>query len=309
MSSPPAKGATAAGLSPHALANLTLLLVACIWGASFIFQRSGAASVPAFTFTAVRFSLSCAALLPIVMLRKRAQFSLIPKGMLLGILLFGGSVFQQAGMAWTTAGKAGFITGTYVVFIPLLSYWLFRDSISRSIWVSAVVTLVGLFILSVGFEMTLSPGDLLVFICAIIFAGHIMMVSRVTYSADPFVLCLIQCLTCAVLSAAAAFIFENPDVDAVYAQWQSFAYLSVASTAIGFTLQVIAQRFTSASEAGIIMSMEAAFAMFFGYLLLDEELSVRQLIGAALMLAGFILAQLQGRMPAESDKTAIQTNI
>lgn len=286
-------------------ANLVLLLVAAIWGLAFVAQRMGMEHLGPFGFNAARFGLGALSLIPLTLLFRprpeqaspfRAQRRLLRGGLLAGSLLFCGASFQQAGLQYTTAGNAGFITGLYIVLVPLATLML-GQAVSRGIWAGALLALAGLYLLSINEDLVVNRGDLLELIGAGFWAAHVLAIGRLAPTVDGLRLSIIQFLVCALLCLLCALLFESDSLSlASLAQsWQPIAYAGLLSVGVAYTLQVYAQKHTPAAHAAIIMSLEAVFAAFGGWLLLQESLTGRALLGCGLMLAGMLLAQLPSR--------------
>nr|WP_067285932.1 DMT family transporter [Marinobacterium profundum] len=282
-------------------ANLLLLLVAAIWGLAFVAQRLGMDHLGPFGFNAARFLLGALSLLPLTLIfRARAgQGELRPLlrgGLAAGTLLFCGASLQQAGLLYTTAGNAGFITGLYIVLVPIAAR-LMGQPVSRAVWAGASLALVGLYFLSINAAMVINRGDLLELIGAAFWAGHVLIIGRLAPHLDGLRLSIIQFLICAFLCLGVALIYEQDSFTFanLKAAWQPIAYAGLLSVGVAYTLQVYAQKHAPAAHAAIIMSLEAVFAAFGGWLLLNEELTGRALAGCTLMLAGMLLAQLPSR--------------
>ena len=280
--------------NPRLRANSLLLLAAAIWGFAFVAQRIGMRSTEPFTFNSVRFLLGSAALLPFVV-RVGGSVSgrsgvTVRAGLLAGLALFAGATLQQMGIVHTTAGKAGFITGLYVLIVPLFGLAL-GQRIGRRGWAGAVLAVIGLYLLTVTGRLGINPGDVLVFFGAFCWAAHVQIIERFVGRAEPVRLAALQFLVCGLLSAAGALLFESPSLAGVRAAWPAIAYAGILSTAVAFTLQVIAQRHARPSHTAILLSLEAAFAVLGGWIVLGESLTLRGMAGCALMLAGMIVSQ------------------
>ena len=255
----------------------------------------GMEQVGPFAFNAARFALGGLVLLPVYIvetrfLGKNLVSGDLRGGVLLGLLLFGGASSQQIGLVHTDAGRAGFITGLYVVIVPLLLALVWRERVGRSVWLGAGLAVAGLFLLSVQAEFRLSPGDGWVLVSAFLWASHVIAIGRITPGRDPLRLALVQYFVCATLSLLAALVLERGTRDGVLLAGPAIVYTGVLSTGLGYTGQVVAQRRTTPARAAIILSMEAVFAALFGWLLLGERLTPQQLLGCGLMLAGMVLA-------------------
>ncbi len=282
-------------------ANLLLLIVAAIWGLAFVAQRMGMDHLGPFGFNAARFLLGALSLLPLTLVfRTRAEQTetgpLLHGGLTAGLLLFCGASLQQAGLLYTTAGNAGFITGLYIVLVPVAAFML-GHAVNRSIWAGASLALLGLYFLSINETMVINKGDLLEFLGAGFWAAHVLLIGRLAPHLDGLRLSVIQFLVCGFLCLGVALVFEQDSftVQNLIAAWRPVAYAGLLSVGVAYTLQVYAQKHTPASHAAIIMSLEAVFAAIGGWLILQEVLSGRALAGCALMLVGMLLAQLPSR--------------
>jgi drug/metabolite transporter (DMT)-like permease len=290
-------------MNPKFRSDLILLLAAAIWGFAFVAQRVGMDFVGPFTFTAVRFSLGCLVLAPLLLFRNKYRFAQLSPAppekkkivmfqLLLGIVLFGGISFQQYGLQFTTAGNAGFITGFYVVLVPIAGLF-FGDRNRWSIWSGAVLALTGLFFLSIRRDFGINPGDYYVMICALFWTVHVMLVGYIAPRTDPVRTAVIQFLVCSVLSWIVAAAFEEIRLTSILDATWPILYGGIMSVGIGYTLQVVAQKTAHPAYASIILSLEAVFAVIGGWLILSEPMTGRILLGCSLMLAGMVLVQLK----------------
>jgi len=269
--------------------DLMLLLAAAIWGFAFVAQRQGMQHVTPFFFNGSRFMLGALVVLPFSGL-KFTKLEL-KTGFMMGAVLFIAASLQQVGMVYTTAGKAGFITGLYVIFVPILGTMGGETSGLRT-WLGVTTAVIGLYLLSMTDGATIELGDTLVLLCAFVFAVHVRMIGFYGRKFAPMKLAFLQYLVVGVLSIPVWFFQEK----AAFGEWQQsiipIIYGGVLSTGVAYTLQIFAQRKAPAADAAIILSLEGAFAGLGGYLLLKEYFSQRMLIGCALILAGAILASL-----------------
>jgi drug/metabolite transporter (DMT)-like permease len=274
-----------------------LLLTAAIWGFSFVAQRAGMEHIGPVTFSAVRFALGTLALLPLLLARRRAAsaatsaISPLLAGLLAGVVLTGGILLQQTGMVTTTAGKGGFVTGLYVVLVPLAGlFWGQRVGWPR--WLGVVLAASGLYLLSVTGRFTIERGDLLVLASTLFWTGHVLLLGWLSPRTDVFVLACAQNAVCAALSGAVAPFVEQPSLAAIRAAAVPILYGGLLSVGVGFTLQALGQRRAPPAHAALLLSTEAVFAALGGWWLLGERLGARGLAGCALMLAGMLCAQL-----------------
>lgn len=287
----------------QAVRSYTFLFVASmVWGLAFVAQRKGMEFSGPLTFNGLRFLLGTLTLLPLLLINKpknglKAAFSnksLILGGIMAGTALFFAASFQQIGIIYTSAGNAGFITGFYIILVPVFALLKGKQTPSRS-WLGALAALAGLYLLSIkGSDNLLSrQGDVLVLISAFFWAAHIMILSYVAPRHDFRLLAIIQYAFTALVSLLLAFVAE-PFPSQLFGQPANLLpllYAGIMSVGIGFTLQVAGQRHARADIAGLILSTEAVFALLGGYLILNESMGTEALIGCGLMLGGILLAQ------------------
>jgi len=282
--------------------NLLLLLTAVIWGFAFVAQRAGMEFLGPFTFNTARFTLGSLSLLPLLLLNQKKKFqkeslnliadkNLFYGGLASGTVLFLGATFQQSGLVYTDAGKAGFITGFYIILVPILGLFI-KQTTSMMTWIGAVVAILGLYFLSVNESFEINIGDILVLIGAFFWAIQILVIGFYSKRNDPFKLAFSQFVVCAALSLIAAVITESIELQNLVKAALPILYAGFFSVGIAFTVQVVAQKEAHPANAAIIMSLEAVFAVIGGYLILDESIPLRGLLGCAMMLIGMILSQL-----------------
>jgi drug/metabolite transporter (DMT)-like permease len=283
-----------------------LLVTAAVWGTAFVAQRAGMEHIGPFTFNAVRFALGACSLMPLLLLQRRSsRFGdsrretasaaigpLAAAGLLAGTLLFLGSSFQQVGIVYTTAGNAGFITGLYVIIVPLLGLFR-RHRPGPGVWAGALLAAAGLYFINDAPGLLLGRGDALVLVCAFFFAVHVLVIGRISPGLPSLPLSIIQFFTCSVLSGVTALAAEEISAEEIAAAAVPILYGGVGSVGVAYTLQVVAQKHAPPAHAAIILSLESVFAMLGGWLLLQEAVPAVKLFGASLMLAGMLAAQLQ----------------
>ncbi len=279
-----------------------LLLAAMIWGSAFVAQRLGSGVMPAAAFTSLRHLLGALVLVPAVLWydrsrgvtraqgRVQTRRALVP-GVLVGLALFVASYLQQLGIAHTTAGNAGFITGLYMVLVPVIGGLLLGHRSSRWVWVGVALALTGLYLLSVRHGLTMSLGDALMLGCAVAWAAQILLIDAYVTSLDPIRLAATEFAVCALVSLLVSLATEPDPFAATAAAALPLLYAGVLSTGLAFTLQAVAQRDTVPSTAAVIMSTESLFAAVSGALFLGERMDARGLLGCTLMLAGIVVAQ------------------
>ena len=283
--------------------NMLLLITAAIWGFAFVAQRVGMDFVGPYTFNGVRFALGGLSLVPLLVMTANGAsgaagdasvpgtWKTVLGGALAGSALFLGASFQQVGLVYTTAGNAGFITGLYVVIVPLMGlFWGQRPGVGT--WVGAILAAVGLYFLSVTAAFTIAYGDVLELIGAFFWAGHVHIIGWLSRRIHPLRIAFVQFLTCSLLSLAAAVWLEEMTWGGIESALLPILYGGLMSVGIAYTLQVVAQKEAHPAHAAIILSLEAVFAALGGWMLLGELLSLRGLIGCALMLAGMLLSQM-----------------
>jgi drug/metabolite transporter (DMT)-like permease len=282
-------------------ADILMLIAAAIWGFAFVAQRQGMETMGPFLFNTARFFIGVAVLSPLIWyLSKKKKSSnkvevstkkLIFAGTIAGLFLFAASSFQQVGLQYTTAGKAGFITGLYIFFVPLIGLFLGQKTGSGT-WLGAIIALIGLYLLSIKEDFSIAEGDLFQLVCAVFFAAHVLVIGYLAKRMDPLKLSLVQYCVSGVLSLFIAVAIEVITWDMIVDTTIPLLYAGVMSIGVGYTLQVVAQQHAKSSHAAIILGLEGAFAVLGGWLLLDEYLSTRGLIGCGLMLTGMFLSQL-----------------
>jgi len=280
--------------------DFLLLLAAFIWGTTFVAQRKAMDYVGPMTYNALRFALGAATLLPVIVLLRlsgrRTEPSNWRRPMILvaslaGLALFAGASFQQVGLVYTTAGKAGFITSLYVVIVPFMG-WFLGHRCQIAVWVGAILAVAGLYLLSMTESFTVGRGDMLVLISAFFWAAHVLLIGYLAKQANPVPIAFIQFFTCSVLSLLATGLTERVSTAAIWQAAVPILYGGVLSAGVAFTLQVVCQRTCPPAHAAIIMSLETVFAALAGWAILGERFQLRQIAGFALMLTGFLVVQL-----------------
>lgn len=258
----------------------------------------GMAHMGPFTFNAIRFSLGALSLVPLFIWRRqrgarRAHFhwkdDFLP-GLLTGFALFAGASLQQIGLVGTTAGKAGFITGLYVILVPLLAL-LWRSQTHLAHWVGAVLAVAGLYLLSVREGFVVSNYDWIVLAGAFMWAFHVHLIGRYAGKVGPIRLSILQFAVCGILSTLAALFFESIQLTGVVDGIWPVLYGAFLSVGLAYTLQVVAQRTAHPTHAVVILSLEGAFAALGGWLILQEVFTLRDLLGCGLMLGGMMVSQ------------------
>jgi drug/metabolite transporter (DMT)-like permease len=281
------------------ISSLLLSLAAIIWGFAFVAQKVGMEFIGPFLFNGIRFIMGSLILVPIVIYMKSKKDNSVKSdkknnyyfGLILGTILFLASSAQQIGMVSTTAGNAGFITGLYVIFVPIFGIIL-KQIVPKIIWPAAAMAIAGLYLLSVKEGFTMSVGDVWVSISAILWAVHVLLVSHLSKQIDPVFLALQQFIVCGVLSLITAFSFEIVNINSIFLAWGPLLYGGILSVGVAFTLQVVGQKHAHPASASLLLSSESLFAAIGGWLILNELMSMRALLGCVFILTGIILVQV-----------------
>ena len=284
------------------------ILAAFIWGTAFVAQDLCADSIGAFAFNATRYFIAVLALLVVILIsdklkknkptltaqeKKAANKQLWLGGLCCGAALAIASNFQQAGLvAGTDAGKAGFITALYVVLVPVFGLF-FKRKVSFPTWIAVVLSVVALYLLCIKGDFSLAPGDLLVLVCAVCFAVHILVIDHFTAYCDGVKLSCLQFLFAGIISTICMFIFEDVDFAAILSCALPLLYVGIFSCGVGYTLQILAQKDSNPTVVTILLSLESVFAVIAGAIILKQQMTVREYIGCAIMFAAVILAQIQ----------------
>jgi drug/metabolite transporter (DMT)-like permease len=289
-------------MSAKLRSDLILLLTAIIWGFAFVAQRVGMEYVGPFTYNGVRFTLGTLVLIPFLIYGKKfpptdpvlvlSRRKIILGVICTGVLLFMGVALQQIGLQTTTAGKAGFITGLYVVFVPVVGIFLGHRT-NLYTWLGVLFSATGLYLLSIKTGFRIEHGDLLVLGCAVVFTFHVLMIGWLSPRMNSYHLAIGQFAICAFLNLVFAFSIEQVNSGKIMEATIPILYGGILSVGIAYTLQVIAQKEAHPAYASIILSMEAVFAAIGGWMILHESLSHRSMAGCFLMLAGMVIVQVK----------------
>ena len=285
-------------------ANIALFLTALIWGLSFVAQRAGMEYIEPFTFNMVRSFLGGLSLIPVILLvkisnpdtrtEKRKHFqhvNLTRAGIACGVVLFLAMSVQQYCMQFVGAGKSGFITALYIIFVPVISI-LLGDKLKKEILISIFLSLIGLYLLcfktGVGFDLY----DLLLLLSAFFYAVHILVVDYYSRIVNPIKASCFQFFVLAILSAILVLLFEKPSLDAIIACKIPLLYAGVLTCGVAYTLQIYGQKYTLPVLASLILCLESVFAVIGGVLILNESLSLKEFFGCIFMISGVILSNL-----------------
>lgn len=283
-----------------------MFLTAVIWGTAFVAQSVGMDYVGPFTFNAVRSLIGGIVLIPCVFLLDRIrgaqketekeiytwrQKELFIGGICCGVALFVASNLQQFGIQYTTVGKAGFITALYIVIVPVIGVFT-KKTKGFKIWISVVLAVAGLYLLCIKEGFSVGNGDFLVFLCAICFSGHILIIDYFSSRVDGVRMSCIQFFVCGILSGLGVLFTEQFEIQAVLTAWMPVLYAGVMSCGVGYTLQIVGQKGMNPTIASLILSLESVVSVLSGWVLLGQKLSARELFGCLFMFAAIILAQI-----------------
>ena len=291
------------------LGNSLLLFTAMIWGTAFVFQRVGMESIEPVTFNAARMALAAVFVGSVSFLlwkkekksisqvrtaeeRRRYTRNTVIGGVCCGCFLSIASILQQMGLVYTTAGKAGFITAMYILLVPITGCLLFRKRNTWLVWLAVLFGVAGMYFLCITEEFRLSHGDTLICLCALFFTFHILCCDHFAPRGDPIRISAIQFATATVISAVAAAVFETPTAEKIASALVPILYCGLVSGGIGYTLQIVAQKYTDPTIASLLMSMESVFAMIAGTVLLGEQMTARELTGCLIMFVAIVLVQI-----------------
>ena len=301
--------------------SLLLLLAATIWGVAFVAQSVGMDYVGPYTFLASRSFLGAAVLLPVIYIRDRKKAcsfvknqsngqledgtvrknrqqmkQLLIAGACCGTCLFVASILQQIGIMYTTVGKSGFITAMYIIVVPVLGIFL-KKKVGIRIWCGVALAVTGLYFLCMTpGNFFIQKGDVLTGFCAIVFSFHILTVDYFAPKLDGVKMSCVQFLTCGILAFIGMLVFEQPTLDGVFAAWLPILYAGAMSSGVAYTLQIVGQKGLNPTVASLLMSMESVISVIAGFLILNQALSMREILGCIIMFCAIVLVQLPDRV-------------
>lgn len=298
-------------MKTHKVRNsLLLLLTAFIWGTAFVAQSVGMDYVGPFTYTCVRSVIAGIMLIPCIVFLNKVnpkqedmhiyqkdegkqiyQKRLLIGGICCGMALGVASSLQQIGIQHTTVGKAGFITTFYIIIVPIIGLF-FKKRCGINVWIGVVFALAGLYFLCITEGFSIGYGDAMVFLCALAFSIHILVIDHFTQLVDGVKMSCIQFFVAAIVSGIGMMLFENPDIGNILAAWMPILYAGALSSGVGYTLQIIGQKGMNPTIASLILSLESVISVLAGMVLLNEKLTGREVLGCILMFVAIILAQL-----------------
>ena len=278
---------------------IALLGATVIWGSAFIAQSVGMDKIGPFTFQAVRCFLAVVFLFPASALFSKgkpfwkswADPALWRSGVICGLALFAASSLQQIGLVYTDAGKAGFLTAMYIVFVPFLGLFVGQRP-GRNALLSLIPAIVGLYLLSCTSVSGINKGDVLLLLCAVAFSVQILLIDRHCAGLDGLKLNCIQALVVTVLSVPWALLTETVDASLIASCWLPLGYAGILSMGVAYTLQIVGQKRVAPSAAALLMSLESVFAALFGWLLLHETMTRAEVLGCVLVFAAVVISQL-----------------
>ncbi len=281
------------------LGAVLLLSASLIWGVAFVAQSAGMAYIGPYTFTAVRSALAALGMAAVMAVLDKKGIS--PKntdkkllwraGIIMGVVMAIATNLQQIALVTTSAGKAGFITSLYIVFVPAFGLFL-RKKPHPMLWISVVVALAGLYFLSIRGDFSISGGDLYVLVSAVFFTLHILLIDHYAPKVDAVRLNCIQFTVTATLSGIMMFLTEQPRMADISSAWVTLVYAGIFSGSGAYTLQLLGQRRVEPTTASLLLSPENVFSALAGWALLGQKLSARELLGCALVFAAVIGSQL-----------------
>ncbi|MEO1745877.1 MAG: DMT family transporter [Pseudomonadota bacterium] len=293
-------------------ANCLLLAAGAIWGMGFIAQSTAMDAIEPVIFTGVRFAMAALALLPFAIWEARrvsshdaATRTPLPIAILIGSFLFGALVTQQIGLVTTTVTNSGFLTAIYVILVPIFSAVILRVVPRPITWLCAAMTLVGIAMLTGFASDGFATGDLWTLACAAIWAGHVVLVGVYAPATSfPFRLATIQFAVCAALGITMGLAIEFVTFASLTLAWREILFAGIVSGGLAFTIQIIAQRHTTSSQAAIFLSSEALFAALFGAIFLGERVGAVGYVGCAIIFTAMLLVELRGGTPRMAKETA-----
>ena len=307
--------------------SLLLFLTAVIWGVAFVAQSAGMNYVGPFTYNGVRCILGGLVLLPCIALldrlqggrsaqgdaaaqaaegmkteealtpaeaRKRNRGQLAAGGICCGVILFVASSLQQLGIQYTSVGKAGFLTAMYILLVPVMGLFVHKK-VGMKVWIGVVFAVCGLYLLCMTNGFKLERGDALVLACAVVFSLHILVIDYFSPKVDGVRMSCIQFWVCGIVAMLCSFVFEQPDLSSILAAWQPVCYGGIMSCGIAYTLQIVGQKGMNPTVASLILSLESVVSVVAGFLILEQTMSRRELLGCSLMIVAIVLAQLPDR--------------
>lgn len=308
-------GITAVSNKKSLISSALLVLTALVWGVGFVAQSAGSKVVKPFTFSAVRFFISAAVLLIVVIVKKRFnkpiektpeekrkyKKTLIVSGIITGFFLCVGTNLQQIGITLgASAGKAGFLTATYIIIVPILAFIIFRKKCAFNVWIGVVVSLFGLYLLCMKENFSFEIYDIILLFCALSFSFQILFIDLYISRVDAIEMSCVEFFVCGVLSAIPMVFSEMTgdinawaDTLATSDAWLPILYAALISGGFGFTLQAVVQKNVAPARASLIMCFESVFGALAGWIILGQVMSAKEIIGSVLMFIAIVVSQLE----------------
>tara|TARA_B100001250_G_scaffold210599_1_gene180731 strand:+ start:968 stop:1843 length:876 start_codon:yes stop_codon:yes gene_type:complete len=281
-------------------ANILMLIASLIWGTAFVSQTTGMGFIGPFTFSFARFFLAALTVLPLALYFEKQNFEIFFKNknfiylsLFAGLALFGGMGLQQYALLKSQIANASFLSTLYVPIVSLISRFIFKSRLHWIVWIAVLLCIYGSYLLSSNQALEIQRSDSLLFIAAVCFAIHIILIDvfmKQFYS--PFTFGFIQYAVVFLCSTILAFSFETPTLANIKLEWFELIYTGVASAGIGYTLQIIAQSKASPAPAAIILSMESVFGTIAGWILINQVLDTNKILGCIAIFIGVIIVQL-----------------
>lgn len=305
------------------LSVVLLFSTAIIWGFAFVAQVSGSAHVDSYTFNALRFLLGGISLIPVVAItdlkaRKdtvstqtdlsqdgRDTKKLLIASVICGLLLFMASALQQSGAQITqSSGRSGFITSLYTVITPILYFFVFKKRVRFNVWIGALATIIGLFMLCMksGEGFSFGKGELLLILCSVFFAVHILMVDVFVKNVNSLKLSMLQFIVCGFANLVFALIFDDIDISSILAAKWSILYCGLLSVGVGYTLQVVSQRISDPNFAAIVLSTESVFSAIGGVLFGIDSIEPLGYVGCFVIFCGIVFSQIEFKKSVDRSK-------
>jgi len=283
-------------LSKKLKSDIMLLLVTVIWGSTFVVVKNATSILPVYNFLFLRFSI--ALIILVIMFGKRLLHidkNTFAVSIIVGIMLFLGYAFQTLGLKYTTASKSGFITGFNVVLVPILEAFFLKAKLSKTSWLSVLLALGGLFLMTANIDLKINFGDFLTLLCAVSFAFQVVLIAKYAPSVDTISFAIIQIFVVTLLSGILSFVYEKPTIPTDKTVWFALILTGIFATAFALAVQNTMQANTSATHAAIIFSLEPVFSAITAYLVSGEIMTLRSIIGGFLMITSMILSEMPSK--------------
>ena len=303
-------------INSKAQGGIMLLIATLIWGTSLVAQSIGMKNLSPFAFNAARFYVGSVVLIPVLLFsnsfkinpsyqnNKGKQFCLNPfllkSSFICGFILFITATFQQIGIIYTTVGKAGFITSLYIVIVPVLSLFMGKH-ISMRIWICILSAMIGMYLLCMNGKFNIAYGDLLILLCALTTAIHILLIDHFSMKVNGIKFSCLQFFFCATLSLLTSIVFEETSFNSLIAAMPPILYSGILSCGVAYTLQTLGQKHVTPTIAALILSLESVFSVLSGWLILNQTLSSKELIGCSIMFCAIVFSQVPNQKHINTD--------